>query len=74
MHCIIVKMMNTTCSPYRVEASLIDALCSCPVHLPIKGIYVLQVINAAAVVFVWFMMVETKQRSLSQIQAQLVNS
>ena len=33
----------------------------------------LQVFNAAAVVLVWFTMVETKQRSLAQIQAQLVN-
>ena len=36
--------------------------------------YAMQVINAVAVVFVWFMMVETKQRSLAQIQAQLVGS
>lgn len=34
---------------------------------------ILQVFNAAAVVLVWFTMVETKQRSLAQIQAQLVN-
>ena len=33
-----------------------------------------QVINAVVVVFVWFTMVETKQRSLAQIQAQLVGT
>ena len=39
-----------------------------------RGVSAMQVINAAAVVFVWFVMVETKQRSLAQIQAQLVGS
>lgn len=38
------------------------------------GVSAMQVINAVAVVFVWFVMVETKQRSLAQIQAQLVGS
>ena len=33
-----------------------------------------QVINGAAVVFAWFFMVETKKRSLTQIQAQLLRS
>ena len=33
-----------------------------------------QVINGAAVVFAWFVMVETKKRSLSQIQAQLLRT
>ena len=34
----------------------------------------MQVLNGAAVVFAWFLMVETKKRSLSQIQAQLLRS
>ena len=34
----------------------------------------MQVINGAAVVFAWFFMVETKKRSLAQIQAQLLRS
>ncbi|CAK0785259.1 hypothetical protein CVIRNUC_008465 [Coccomyxa viridis] len=43
--------------------------------LHLGGAYlVYAVINAMAVVFVWFTMVETKQRSLAQIQAQLVST
>jgi hypothetical protein len=47
-------------------------------HIPCDesyfGVSAMQVINAIAVVFVWFVMVETKQRSLAQIQTQLVGS
>ncbi|CAL5223439.1 g5955 [Coccomyxa viridis] len=43
--------------------------------LHLGGAYlVYAVINGAAVVFAWFVMVETKKRSLAQIQAQLLRS